>query len=118
MSGDMCRLGVIHNICEAIPEECGPGRDQVAVFGGPLESKNAALDDSPKKAARFLHHFFWQYMNNSEAGKLSWVLQRVCTEKNGAPMLMAAIQHVDFYEPQPGDLMYYSEEELYNHEML
>jgi hypothetical protein len=102
-----CRLGVLHNICEAVPDKCGPERDQVAVVGGPLDSIHVPAAEDPKNFAGMLHHFYKQYLSNSEAARMSWVFKRVCMEKDGAPILLVAIERVDLGgEPKPGDIVY------------
>lgn len=107
----VCRLGVTHNICEAIPEQCGPDMDQVMVFGGPVENKYVADTHTPESMAYMLHHFFKQYINNSEAASMSWVAKRACTEKKGASLIMVAVHHVDMGEDAvlPGDIIYHPE---------
>lgn len=106
----MCRLGVLHNICEAIPQHCGETRDQVAVLGMPLPSTMTTRADTPEGVAHTIWRSFKQYMSNSEARGLSWVFKRTCMHKKGAPIMMIAIQRVELGEPDTGDLLYYSDE--------
>lgn len=47
---------------------------------------------------------FWEYISNSEAVSLAWVIKRSCTEAKGAPLVMIAIQHDDLGgQPELGD---------------
>jgi hypothetical protein len=99
----MCRLGVLHDICEALPEKCGPQKDQIAVTGGLLEIKHIPAE-TPKSYARLLHNFYRRYTSNSEAKSFAWVLKRTCTELKGGALLLATIQHVDLgAAPEEGD---------------
>lgn len=103
------RLGVLHNICEAVSEKCGEERDQVGVLGFPVEDRFLHHMDSASGAAAVIYFHFWKYMSNSEAASISWVYEPLCEERKGSAMILVAIQHVDYGNAEDGYCGHYED---------
>ena len=78
------------------------------MLGGPTESKLISRIMEAENArigiGQVLYSGFWEYISNSEAVSLAWVIKRSCTEAKGAPLVMIAIQHDDLGgQPELGD---------------